>query len=105
MKKSVKKIISGFIITAVTLIAGFGITMVSFNLFDTLTANQMKILFAIDVLSLAAAASGVWYFFESKKAEKNRKKAFEKRHNERMEQREKELKEINNLISYSDFAA
>lgn len=105
MKKTVKQIISGLIITAVTLIAGFGITFLSFNLFDTLSSNQMKVLFAIDILSLSAAAAGVWYFFESKKANARRKKAFEERHKKRIEQREKEMKEINSIVNFSNFAA
>ncbi|MGN1202724.1 MAG: hypothetical protein ACI4RF_05460, partial [Eubacterium sp.] len=81
------------------------ITMISFNLFDSLSANQMKVLFAIDVLSLAAIATGVWYFFESKKAKARRRNALEKRHYERIEQIKKQTNEINNVVNYSNFAA
>ena len=40
MKKTVKKIITGILITTITLAAGFGITILSFNLFDNLTDNR-----------------------------------------------------------------
>lgn len=105
MKKSVKKLFSALLITTVTLIAGFGITMLSFNLFDSLTANEMKILFTADVLLLSAAAAGVWFFSESKKCKTRRKKEFEKRRRERIEKREKNLDEINSIINFSNFAA
>ncbi len=105
MKKSVKKLVWSFLITTATLIAGFAITFISFRLFDQLTANQMKILFAADILVLAAAATGVWYFYESKKAKKRRRKAFEKRHNERVAERKREIEEINKIISRTNIAA
>lgn len=105
MKKSVKQIILGAIITVSTLVVGFGITMLSFHLFDTLTSNQMKILFTIDILSLAAAATGVWYFFDSKKSKAKREKEFMERHNKRIQQRQNEINDINKLINFSNFAA
>ena len=46
MKKTGKKLIQSLVIWVVTLAAGFLITYVSFNLFDNLTANQLKLLFA-----------------------------------------------------------
>lgn len=105
MKKSVIKLITGIIIIAITLAAGFGITMLSFNLFENLTDNQMKILFAIDVSALSLSALGVMYFFESKKHKEQKRKAFEKRRNERIEHRDAQLRELNNIINCSNFAA
>ena len=55
MKKSVQKLFKGLLITTVTLLCGFGICAIFFNLFGTLTANEIK------------------------------EKEFEKRHNERVE--------------------
>ena len=43
MKNSIKKLLKGLFITTVTLFAGFGITALTFNLFETLTSNEMKI--------------------------------------------------------------
>ena len=105
MKKTVKKIITGILITTITLAAGFGITMLSFNLFDNLTDNQMKILFAIDVFSLCVSALGVMYFFESKKYKEQKRKAFEKRRLERIEERDAQLRELSEIINCSNFAA
>ncbi|MCH5320472.1 MAG: hypothetical protein J1E36_01835 [Eubacterium sp.] len=105
MKKTVKQIISGLVIFGVTLAAGFVITAVSFNLFDSLTANQMKLIFAVDVLSIVAVATGAWYFFDSKKAKARRKRELEKRHFERIKQKETEMTEINKLINFTNFAA
>ncbi len=105
MKKTVKKIITGILITAITLAAGFGITILSFNLFDNLTDNQMKILFAIDVFSLSVSALGVMYFFESKKYKEQKRKAFEKRKLERIEEKDAQLRELNEIINCSNFAA
>lgn len=101
MKKSVKQLILSIVISGVTLAAGFIITAVSFNLFDALTPNQMKILFAADVLSLSAIATGVWYFFDSKKARAKRKKEMKKRHSERIRNYEKEMAEISELINFA----
>ena len=46
MKKSVQKLFKGLLITTVTLLCGFGICAIFFNLFGTLTANEMKIFVA-----------------------------------------------------------
>lgn len=105
MKKTVKQIISALVISTVTLAAGFAITGISFNLFDNLTSNQMKVLFAIDILSLAVIATSVWYFFEMKRIKARRKRLLEQRHKKRIEQFENDLKEINKLIDFSNFAA
>lgn len=105
MKKTAKQIISGVVIFGVTLAVGFVITAVSFNLFDSMTANQMRLIFAVDVLSLIAAGAGAWYFFDSKKAKARRKRELEKRHLERIQQRETEMAEINKLINFTNFAA
>lgn len=105
MKKQVKKIISGIIIMAVTLAAGFGITALSFNLFEGMSANQMKILFAADIIILALTATGVWYFSEAKSIKARKQNEFEKRRKSRISEREKELQEINKIINFSNFAA
>lgn len=86
MKNSVKKIIKSIAITAVTLLSGFGITAVSFNLFGSMTANEMKILFAIDVVILLLVGAA-FYCAEERKAKRAKKqKEFEQRHRQRVEQ-------------------
>lgn len=105
MKKQVKKIILGLIIMAVTLAAGFGITIISFNLFESMSANQMKILFAADIIILALTATGVWYFLESKNIKAKKQNAFEERRKGRICKREKEMQGINEIINLSNFAA
>lgn len=74
MNKTIKKIISSIIISSITLGIGFGITMVSFNLFGTLTPNQMKLLFAVDVICLVAVV-GAFLFFSTRKASKLKDKS------------------------------
>lgn len=86
MKKSIKKLFKGLFITTVTLLSGFGICAISFNLFGTLTANEMKIFVAIDIITLAVAA-GIFYYIDERKAKAKRKeKEFQKRHLQRVEQ-------------------
>lgn len=105
MKKQFKQIMSAFAIMAATLIAGFAITALSFNLFDSMSANQMKILFAVDILILSITAAGVWHFFESKKRRVKRQKAYQKRRDSRISRENKEMQEINRVINFSNFAA
>ena len=85
MKKSVQKLFKGLLITTVTLLCGFGICAIFFNLFGTLTANEMKIFVAFDVIILLTVG-GIFYCIDEKKAKnKIKEKEFEKRHNERVE--------------------
>ena len=64
MNKTVKKLISSVAISAVTLSVGFIVTMVSFNLFDALTTNQMRILFTVDFVCLIAVG-GIFLYILS----------------------------------------
>ena len=105
MRKSLKKILNSVCISVITLAIGFAVTAISFNLFDNLSTNQMKLLFAYDVLCLITV--GVIFFFlsESKKAKAKYKRELERRHKSRMSQREQELAELKRMINNSDFAA
>lgn len=85
MKNSVKKLFKGLLITTVTLLSGFGITAISFNLFGTLTANEMKIFFAVDVIILFTVGTVFFLIDESNKKKKRKQKEFEKRHAQRVE--------------------
>lgn len=105
MKKTLKQIISGVIIMGITLAAGFGISLLSFNLFKALTPNQMKLLFTFDVFLLSAAATAVWYFFDCKNAKNRRKKEFQKRRNSRIEKNQKQWQELSEIINLTNFAA
>lgn len=85
MKKSVQKLFKGLLIATVTLLCGFGICAIFFNLFGTLTANEMKIFVALDVIILLTVG-GIFYCIDEKKTKnKIKEKEFEKRHNERVE--------------------
>ena len=65
MKKSVQKLFKGLLITTVTLLCGFGICAIFFNLFGTLTANEMKIFVALDVIILLTVG-GIFYCIDEK---------------------------------------
>ena len=108
MKKSVQKLFKGLLITTVTLLCGFGICAVSFNLFGTLTENEMKLFVALDVITLIAVG-GVSYYIDEKKT-KSRKKAkeFEKRHMQRVERAFREydgLDMVKICANSNDYAA
>lgn len=105
MNKTVKKIISSVVISAVTILIGFGVTMVSFNLFDTLSTNQMRILFTIDFVCLIAVGGIFLFLTESRNAKRKRRESFEKRQRERIERNEREMSQINEIISNSRYAA
>ncbi len=105
MKNTVKKLIQSVIISVVTLFAGCIITCVSFNLFDNLTSNQMKVLFAFDVICLAATGAFTLFIYDRKKLLKKRKKKLERLHYQRILKREQEFSQIEQIIDHSDFAA
>lgn len=99
------KIIKGLCIFSVTLLSGFGITALSFNLFDVLTQNQMRLLFAVDVLLIMAIGTIVWFIFESGKVKKKKQKEFEERHNERVNAKNAQMKDIEIIIAKNKYAA
>lgn len=105
MKKSSKKLLTGAIIFTVTLLTGFGITAISFNLFDVMNRNEMRIIFAIDVILLFLIGTVAWFIYEGKKAKKARKNNFEKRHNERINKIEKQHTEMLSILNSKNFAA
>lgn len=105
MNKRTKQLIEGTVIFISTLVIGFIITILSFKLFDSLSQNQMRILFTVDFIMLITSAGGVMFYFESEKNKKQRKKEFEKRHNKRVEERQTQLKDIESIISGRNFAA
>ncbi len=105
MKKNTKKLLTGISISLITLGAGFLITIVSFNLFDSLTANQMKLLFATDVISLIVSGAAAYIAFETKKAKKRREKELKKRHFQRLSKQCREFKGLEGYLNISDSAA
>ncbi len=98
MKNSTKKLIQSILIFIVTVIIGFGITLISFNLFDTLTANQMRILFAADVIILLFIGTIAWFVYESQKSV-GRKNCKSK------EKISNKTNKMNNSFDFSNFAA
>lgn len=105
MKKNKKQIITGIIIFTVTLIAGFGITVLSFSLFDTLSRNQMRFLFALDIILLIASGGGAYLFSEAKKKSREKKELFEKRHNNRVAEKNEMMNGIYDIIESKNYAA
>ena len=71
MKKSVQKLFRGLLIATVTFLCGFGICAIFFNLFGTLTANEMKIFVALDIIILLTVG-GIFYCIDEKKAKNKR---------------------------------
>ena len=100
-----KQILKAVIIFISTLVIGFVVTAISFNLFDNLTQNQLRLLFALDIISLLAMGSGVWFFFESKRNKKMRELELKERHRQRVELRNAEYKDIDIIIAKNKFAA
>lgn len=105
MNKTIKKIITSIIISTITLGIGFGLTMVSFNLFGTLTPNQMKMLFAVDVICLVAVVGTFLFFLDKKSIEAKRQAQFEKRRSKRIEDIANQYAIVESIISSSNFAA
>lgn len=105
MKNSTKKFLSGLTITIVTMATGFVITAISFNLFDVLTRNQMRLVFAIDVIILLVIGTISWFIYEKKQLKEKRKKEIELRHNRRVREINKQNQEIINIISRTNIAA
>ena len=108
MKKSIKKLFKGLLITTITLLCGFGICTLSFNLFGTLTTNEMKIFVALDVITLISVG-GIFYYVDEKKAKnKMKEKEFEKRHMKRVEKAFREydgLDMVKICATSNDYAA
>lgn len=105
MNSKSNKIIKGILIFSVTLLSGFGITALSFNLFDALTQNQMRLLFAVDILLIIAVGIIVWFIYESGKLKKKKQKEFEQRHNERVKAKSAQMKDIEIIIAKNKYAA
>lgn len=105
MNRNFKKVLEGLLIFAATLIAGFLITAISFNLFDELTRNQLRILFTIDIAALSAIGGIVFFAANSKKQKLRKKKEFEKRHQQRTNKRDNEMAGINIIPAKNQFAA
>lgn len=105
MKKVLKQIIEGISICAVTLVVGGVISGVSFNLFDTLTRTQLRVLFAVDIISLLAIGACALLIYEAKQSKKEREARFRERHEKRVESEEKRMQGINEIISLSNYAA
>lgn len=105
MKKVLKQIIEEISICAVTLIVGGIISGVTFNLFDTLTRTQLRVLFAIDIISLLVIGTIALLIYEAKQSKKEREARFRERHEKRVESEEKRMQGINEIISLSNYAA
>lgn len=104
MKKTLKKLFKSILITTVTLLSGFGITSISFNLFGTLTSNEMKLFLAIDIIILVFVG-GVFYYIDEKQSKRKKKEMeFQKRHLQRVEESFREYEGLDMAKIYSGTA-
>lgn len=84
MNKNIKKILGSVLITVLTLIAGFGITVFTFRLSDVLTTNQLRLLFAVDFICLIAVGGVFLCLSESRAAKERSRRSRQKRQEERI---------------------
>lgn len=84
MNNLFSKIIKSIIIATVTLLCGFGITALTFNLSDTVSTNELRILFVADFLLLCVIGGAYFYAFESKSKKQKKKNEFKQRHDKRV---------------------
>ncbi len=98
MKKQTKKFTTGLIISAVTLAVGYAITMLSFNIFGELTINQMRAVFAADIIAFLLVGAFAYFRLESKRNEERKQREFEERHRRRIERSVRENEEIKRII-------
>lgn len=104
MNKKVKEIIKGITIFTVTLTIGFMVTGISFNLFDELTRNQLRLLFASDIMILLAIGGIAWHITSSAKQKAKRARELKSRHDKRVEKMQKEMTGLN-IITSEKFVA
>ncbi len=105
MKKSFKNTLTGIIIFAVTIILGFSISYIIFDLADTLSRIQLRILLSADIITLTAIGSACWFLYESRLAKKEKEAQFKKRHSKRVERINAQTNEAKNILSTVNFAA
>lgn len=105
MNKKIKLLLEGTAIFISTLVIGFCVTAFSFNLFDALTRNQMRILFAVDIIVLMIAGSIAWGIFNSRKIRLQKEMKLQQRHNRRIENSSAKMKDIELIINENKFAA
>lgn len=105
MKNSVKKIFKSIAISVVTLVVGFGITAISFNLFDNLSRNELRVLFAVDFIILFAIGGITLWSSERKATRLKKERELAKRHEARVIERAVSFAEINSLLDSFNNAA
>lgn len=99
MKKFIKLILTGILTTA----AGIALMAFPFHIFDFITPLQSKVLFAAEIIIYFLIYSIFAVKHEAKSDRKAKNEQLNKRHNERIEKRKKELNGIK--IPDYDFAA
>ncbi|MCD7796462.1 MAG: hypothetical protein LUG95_02240 [Clostridiales bacterium] len=105
IKKSIKTAIEYTAIAAITLAAGLVTAAISFNLFDNLTQNQMRMLFALDIICLVAGGR-IFFFLDERRTK--RKKAYNKQRkmqNKKIAKSRVSAKNDENIFSSTHYAA
>ncbi|MCI9641896.1 MAG: hypothetical protein HFJ98_03790 [Eubacterium sp.] len=98
-----KKFLSNAIISIAAIAVGYGAISLPFHLFDNLTGIQMRIIFIAEILIYFAIFSAFFLIREHKENCRKKEQNFQKRHNERINKRNKTVKGIR--ISNYDLAA
>lgn len=99
MKKTIKIILTGIL----TALAGYGLMVFPFHIFEFLTPFQMKLIFIAELIIYFSILAGVGITFEAKKDRKRKNDEMQKRHNERIKRKNEEYQGIH--IPDFDFVA
>ncbi|MDE6110676.1 MAG: hypothetical protein K2F65_02035, partial [Eubacterium sp.] len=84
-----KKFLNYAIISIAAIIVGYGAMVLPFHLFSNLTGIQMRIIFVAEILIYFAIFSAFFLIKEYKENCRKREQEFQKKHNERICERNK----------------
>ena len=98
-----KKFLSNAIISIAAIIVGYGAMVLPFHIFSNLTGIQMRMIFIAEILIYFAIFSAFFLIKEYKENCRKKEQEFRKRHNKRINERNRAVKGIS-VINY-DLAA
>jgi hypothetical protein len=105
MKKKIQSALRSFALFAVTLTSGFALTLGSFNLFESLSRNQMRLLFVADIAIILSVGAAVHFFTESRRARVKKENELRNRHEARVRIHNSQYDEVNKIIGFYDNVA
>lgn len=98
-----KKFVSNALISIAAILVGYGALSFPFHLFSNLTGIQMRIIFIAEILIYFSIFSAFFLIKEHRENCRRKEQAFQKRHNERVNERKQTVKGIR--INGYDLAA